>query len=94
MPSKPSSSRDHVATETDPDGLDEGAKSRSDVSEHGKEDGKEIEEEGAGKGSKKPRGPQIPREFVEVNRWLLDDHDEDEIHGFILEYLAELEQVG
>ena len=51
-------------------------------------------EKGACKVRKKPRGPAIPREFVEVNRWLLDDHDEDEIHGFILEYLAELEQLG
>ena len=64
MPSNPSSSLDHVATETDPDGLDEGAKSRCDVPEHGKDDGKEMVEKGAGKVRKKPRGPPIPREFV------------------------------
>ena len=42
----------------------------------------------------KKRAPPIPRHFVEVNRWSLDDHDEEEIHGFIMEYLATVEEAG
>jgi hypothetical protein len=43
---------------------------------------------------KKKRGAPIPRTFVEVNRWSLDDFTEQQVKKFIADYLDELEEAG
>ena len=94
MSSKPSSSR---ATESKPEVA---AHSCSDEQD-GKDDGKDVAPKDIAAGNvepqkkkRKPRGPAIPRDFEEVNRWSLDDYGEEEIHKFIMAYLDDLEEQG
>ena len=90
MSGNPSASGDHISSQCEADGSADVDKSICEEAQHGKDDGKDVED---GK-RRKPRGKSIPREFVEVNRWLLEDHSEEEIHGHIMDYLAELEEAG
>ena len=75
-----------AAAELDPERAEDVA--NSSMVNDGKDDGKE------GKKKSKPRGKAIPRDFVEINRWLVDDHSEEEIHSFVMEYLDQLEEEG
>jgi len=93
MSSKPSSSR---ATEPE---REDAAKTGSDEQD-GKDDGNDMSRQDvasqdlASPKKRKPRGKAISRDFVEVNRWSLDDHGEEEIHKFVMAYLDDLEEQG
>ena len=57
----------------------------------GEQDHAELE---AGAPAKKKRAPPVPREFTEVNRWIIEDFGQEGVHKLVLDQLAALEADG